>query len=60
METEDGVCEFCGEFIPEDDRADHDAGRDAKRPECPHQDLEKIVLGERRRWVPGVAMPDAW
>jgi hypothetical protein len=58
METE--FCEFCGEFIPEDDRADHEQGRDAKRPACPHQDLDEIVAGNGQRWEPGVRLPDVW
>lgn len=56
---EDDTCSACGKFIPEDDQADHEAGRDVKRPHCPHQDLEKFE-GGAQRWVPGLVMPDVW
>jgi hypothetical protein len=57
-ETE--TCPYCGEAIPVDEWNDHDKGKDAKRPACPHQDLDEIVAGQSQRWKPGVALPDAW
>ena len=43
MESETWTCEYCGRWIPEDDRRDHERGRDEKRLACPHQDLEEIA-----------------
>ena len=58
METE--TCEYCGQKIPEDERRDHEMGRDVRRLECPHQDLDQIAEErEPVRWSPGV-LPDLW
>lgn len=42
MSAEEEECPACGERVPAAARANHEAGRDARRPGCPLQDLEAI------------------
>ena len=58
MEPE--ACPHCGQEIPSDEWDKHDEGRDAKRLDCPHQDLDLIKEdSEPVRYSPGV-LPDRW
>lgn len=53
-------CPYCLESIPIEEWPDHEAGIDAARLGCPHQDLEKIAEAQEGRWIPGVQLPDLW
>jgi hypothetical protein len=48
-ETADGnaACPYCGELIEPAFLELHLAGADGGRPECPHQDLSKILARVR-------------
>jgi hypothetical protein len=42
-------CPHCDQVVPASDRADHSAGLDRNRLDCPHQDLNLIRQNDRRR-----------
>jgi hypothetical protein len=58
MATE--TCPYCGALIPIDEWPKHEAGRDAKRADCGHQDLDLIKAGTEPQPWDGETLPDAW
>jgi hypothetical protein len=59
METE--TCPYCEQPIPLDEWDRHEKGRDRKRMDCPHQDLEKIKVDQEPvTWATSGQLPDRW